>query len=416
MKLRLKLLLTCSLLLVALPLAAQSDCGPNLRCGQVPWKLPVMPILVSPTPFATSVPEIVQPTQQSGYVIEVTPSWCGTPATLAGDYKQTVANTGPASYWPMDETAGAVMTDAVGGRNGTYTGATLNGYTWAGGPAPSFDGVNDRAFAGNLNAIMNGSSFTVAFWMRVATNWAGSSTLAYFGDSTVFSLTRSGGTIILTSGTTTASASVSASGTNWIHVAAVINRPVMGGQSGRLYINGVNVASANTAPGTFSATTLFLASNGTASYHAGGIGHAAVWGRALGQSEIGLLANASPAGVATPTPNPNCTAYAVPTVPVDMSAIVDTMATLQSLPLDQVGVANPQAGFDTYAGVSTFFSYVLGLQSVNLGFLTPVVGFIFWSFFSFVAIKVAFILLPIIAGLVGVTRRIIQLVLDFLPL
>lgn len=425
MSLRLKLLLTCSLLILAqhaapLQIEAQSDCGPNLRCGQVPWQLPVMPILVSPTPFATSVPEVVQPTQQSGYVIEVTPTWCTTPAALTGDYKQQVANTGPASYWPLDETSGTVATDAVGGRNGTYTGATLNGYTWAGGPAPSFDGVNDRAFIGGLNSIMNGGSFTVAFWMRVASSWAGSATLAWFGETgNVFSLARSNGNIVLTSGGSTASASVGASGTSWVHVAAVINRPVMGGQSGRLYINGVNVASTNTAPGTFTASTLFLASNGTASYHAGGIGHAAVWARALGQGEMGLLANASPAGVATPTPHPNCIPGASPEEllgQLDMDGLNGMLTSLQNLPVNQIGVANPQAGFDMYSGTATFFSYVLGIQSVNLGIFTPIIGFIFWSFFSFVAIKVAFILLPIVAGLIGVVRRVVQLVLDFLPL
>jgi hypothetical protein len=176
------------------------------------------------------------------------------------------------------------------------------------------------------------------------------------------------------------------------------------------------VASANTAPATFTtASTLFLATNGTASYFAGGVGHAAVWGRALSAGELMTLANASPAAAPTPTPDPNCIPYAAPTAAIDVGELVDTMATLQSLPMNQVGIENPQAGFDLYSGTATFFSYVLGIQSINLGVLTPILGFTFFSFFSFVAIKVAFILLPIIASLVGVIRRIIQLVLDFLP-
>lgn len=411
----LKRLLLSSLLLAA-PAAAQSDCGLNLRCGQVPWQLPVMPVLVSPTPFATSAPQVVQPTQESGYVPIATPGYCATPATLATSYQQQVANTNPYSYWPLDETAGTVAGDAVGGRNGTYTGATLNGYTLAGGPAPSFDGVNDRVFITGMQSVMNGGSFTLAFWMRVASNWAGSGTLAWFGDTQVFSLVRSGGSIVLTSGGSTASASASGNGSNWIHVAAVINRPVMGGQSGRLYINGVNVASANTAPGQFtSATTLYLATSGTANYFAGGLGHAAVWARALGQSEIALLANASPEAVPSPTPDGSCIPFATATPPLDMSGVLDTMATLQSLPVNQVGIENPQAGFDLYSGTGTFFSYVLGIQNVNLGIFTPIIIFIFWSFFSFIGIKVAFILLPIVSGLIGVLRRVIQLVLDFLP-
>lgn len=413
-----RLLILLGSLLVALPASAQSDCGPNVRCGQVPWQLPLMPVLVSPTPLATTAPQVVQPTDQSAY-LNPTPAYCdeATPGAQSTSYRAAVASTRPTAWWPMDETSGTVMNDAIGTRNGTYSGATLNAYTLAGGGAPGFDGVNDKAYASGVLSIMNSQNFTLSLWMRVATNWSGSGTVAYFGQSgNVFSITRSGGSIVLTSGGAQASASASANGTAWVHVAAVINRAIMGGQSGRLYINGQSAATANMAPGTFTtATTLFLASSGTASYYAGGIGQVALYNRALTPDEIAILANASPSGTPSATNDARCGPPAIPTSPVDISGITDTMATLQTLPLNQVGIPNPQAGFDLYSGTATFFSYVLGIQSINLGILTPVVTFIFWGFFSFVGIKVAFILLPIIAGLVGVVRRIIQLVLDFLP-
>lgn len=404
--------------LIAAPLAAQSDCGPNVRCGQVPWALPVMPVLVSPTPLATTAPQVVQPTAESAY-INPTPGYCdqATPPAQGTTYRQAVASTRPSGYWPLDETSGSVAADASGGgRDGTYTGATLDSYTLAGGAAPGFDGVNDRVFISSLESIFNAPAFSVSLWMRVATNWAGSGTLAYFGDSTVFALTRSGSSIVLTSGSATASATASANGTDWVHVAVVISRPVMGGQSGRLYLNGQSAATANAAPGTFTtASTLYVATTGLASYFAGGIGHVAVYNRALTPSEIAILAEDAPGSAPVPTSSVLCGPSAAPTSPVDISGIADTMATLQALPVNQVGIENPQAGFDLYSGTATFFSYVLGLQSVNLGILTPVITFIFWSFFSFVGIKVAFILLPIIAALVGVIRRVVSLVLEFLP-
>jgi hypothetical protein len=413
-----RLLILLGSLAVALPVAAQSDCAANLRCGQVPWQLPVMPVLVSPTPLATTAAQVVQPTQASG-LINPTPAYCdqATPGAQSTNYRAAVASTRPTAWWPMDETAGTVMNDAAGTRSGTYTGATLNSYTLAGGAAPGFDGVNDKAYATAVQSIFNGNNFTLSLWMRVATNWSGSATVAYFGENgNVFSITRSGGSVVLTSGGAQASASASAAGTGWVHVAAVINRAVMGGQSGRLYLNGQSAATANMAPGTFTtATTLFLASSGTASYFAGGIGQVALYNRALTPAEIAILANASPSGTPSATNDARCGPAPIPTSPVDISGITNTMATLQTLPINQVGIANPQAGFDLYSGTATFFSYVLGIQSINLGILTPVVTFIFWSFFSFVGIKVAFILLPIIAALVGVIRKILGLVLDFLP-
>lgn len=428
------------LLALAAPAAAQNDCGPNLRCGQVPWQLPAMPILVSPTPFATSAVVNYPPTQPSapiaptatpggpiGTVVMVvqpaqyylpTPIFCeNAPPVLDTNYKQIVANSGPSAYWPLDETAGTAVTDATGsGLTGTYTGATLNGYTVAGGAAPSFDGVNDRAFITGLNGLMNSQQFTVSLWFRVASSWAGSGTLLYFGDSEIFSLTRSGGSVVLTSGARTASASASAAGTNWVHVAAVISRPIMGGLSGRLYLNGTGAADVNTAPWTFaSADTLFIGSNGLGSYFAGGLAHVALYNRALTASEISVLANNAPSAVYTPTPDPNCRPAQDPIGMFDISGVTNMMSTLQTIPMGEVEITNPQAGVDMYTGTASFFGYVLGIQNINLGIFTPILLFMFWSFFTFVGIKIAGLLLPIVAALVGAIRRVIQLVLDFLP-
>jgi len=60
------------------------DCGNGLPCGPIPWPLPVMPELVSPTPINRDVD--LFPTEESGLVDTPTPSptWTLIPsATLA---------------------------------------------------------------------------------------------------------------------------------------------------------------------------------------------------------------------------------------------------------------------------------------------------------------------------------------------
>jgi hypothetical protein len=327
----------------------------------------------------------------------------------------------PYGYWAMDETAGAVAIDASGNnRMGTYHGTTIGGYTVAGGPAPSFDGVNDYVSIPGMREGFNAAQFTVALWMRPPGSWSGSGTLLTFGDSqsNLFTLGRSGYNIIMLSGNSQAVGTVTTILPNpWIHVVAVVNRTMGGGQSARLYIDGKSVATANTAPGQFmTADTLYIGSNnGTASFYPGGIGHVAVWRRALRSDEITNIANAIPTVIDLITNDDPCGLSYTPPVEVDVSAISDIMATLQSVPINQIGIDNPQPGVDMYAGTATFFSYVLGLQNVNLGSFTSIIVFLFWSFFSFVGIKVAFILLPIVAALVGVVRRVVSFVLDFLP-
>ncbi len=45
---------------------AQDDCGDGLPCGRIPWDLPVLPGLPSPTPMPTIGVTLVPPTQTPG--------------------------------------------------------------------------------------------------------------------------------------------------------------------------------------------------------------------------------------------------------------------------------------------------------------------------------------------------------------
>lgn len=66
MKLKWVLLWSLLALLNAGPVAAQNDCGDGLPCGRIPWGLPVLPTLASPTPMPTIPITINPPTSTPG--------------------------------------------------------------------------------------------------------------------------------------------------------------------------------------------------------------------------------------------------------------------------------------------------------------------------------------------------------------
>lgn len=48
-------LVAIAVLIGSVPINGQNDCGNGLPCGPVPWPLPDLPILVSPSPYPTVV-------------------------------------------------------------------------------------------------------------------------------------------------------------------------------------------------------------------------------------------------------------------------------------------------------------------------------------------------------------------------
>ena len=76
------------------------------------------------------------------------------------------------ALWPLTEISGLTAFNAEGtvGRNGTYSGPTLNAITAPdGSPAPRFDGVNDFVDidTSSLNSAFDGQLFTVAALCRM---------------------------------------------------------------------------------------------------------------------------------------------------------------------------------------------------------------------------------------------------------
>lgn len=67
------------ILLIAQPVAAQGDCGHGLPCGPIPWPLPQLPVLESPTPFETAVFEATNTPEGPTPTPSVTPTPSNTP-------------------------------------------------------------------------------------------------------------------------------------------------------------------------------------------------------------------------------------------------------------------------------------------------------------------------------------------------
>ncbi len=68
------------------------------------------------------------------------------------------------------------------------------------------------------------------------------------------------------------------------------------------------------------------------------------------------------------------------------------------------------------ANAGTFFGYVRGLSAVSFGVLTPLISFALLAFGVIFALKVSTFVIPVFMVLFGFFRRIISLILDFIPL
>jgi len=132
--------------------------------------------------------------------------------------------------------------------------------------------------------------------------------------------------------------------------------------------------------------------------------------------------------VPTQTPGgPTATPTSVPAdggFDIDVSGINDQFATLQALAAatqpSVLSSGTPVNNDDQMATLTnnsgTFFGYVRGVSEMNLGGLTPIFGFVILSFVTVVGVKVITLLLPVLAVLFGLLRKVISVILDFLPL
>jgi hypothetical protein len=151
------------------------------------------------------------------------------------------------------------------------------------------------------------------------------------------------------------------------------------------------------------------------------------------QSPTPIIVTVNPAYTPPPTPIPTNTPppTVTPTPTPFMSAtpfyesdsIDDSIATIEGI-LDgtQPAIIDPDGNtFDgdvtgLYGGIETYFSYVKGVSQLNVfGQFTPLVGLFFFVIHIQLVLSALRLTVPVVGVLVGIVRKIIQIILDFIP-
>jgi len=125
----------------------------------------------------------------------------------------------------------------------------------------------------------------------------------------------------------------------------------------------------------------------------------------------------------TLTPYPTFTPLPTWTPFMDTSDLQNVIATVNSLVAatnvsindlsgTPVGMSNVT---DLTANTSTVFSYARGLADVNMGPITPLIVFIFTAFVIFLFVRLLLMLLPLLGAMSGIIRKLVELILEFIP-
>jgi hypothetical protein len=361
-----------------------------------------------------------------------TPIYCATQSMspTSVPYSTRVLALSPIAYWPLTENAGTVAIDATGnGRHGVYSGVVLGGQTFLNGDrTPSFDGVNDyvNIYTPSIGTAFNINAGSVSFWFNPNATQLASTTsyeLLMFNDSAV-----TNGVRVFKTGVAnqfffrraSQTITVTISSAQWTHIAmtwdTAQNRLIayVGGNQ-----QGSPAASPNISSFTLTSTRATLGAHntsGTLPFN-GGMSNAAFWARELSSSEVANLANLN-APSPTPTSIPGCTPFvptATATSQFDVSGVNNQISTMSAI-LNATPVPAPTAsGADPGAYAGQAFGFLLGISTVHFGVFTPLIQFAFFALFTFIGLRVAFFLIPVIAAFIGIIRKIVQVILDFIP-
>lgn len=121
----------------------------------------------------------------------------------------------------------------------------------------------------------------------------------------------------------------------------------------------------------------------------------------------------------TATPMPTATHEAPDTSSIDQ-AVSDLASMLETTPevfYDADGNEFDGTSQDSQFGedAGRFFGLLRGLTNIELGKLTPLIAFFFFSLVWTISIKSVTLVMPVLAAIFGFIRRIVQFVLDFIP-
>jgi hypothetical protein len=102
-------------------------------------------------------------------------------ASPSATYSQTVLNSNPSFFWPLNDSGSTANDASPNGLNGTYTGGTTQGVAGplTGSTATTFDGQSGNVYS--QTAVNGPQVFSVEFWFKTSTNTGGK--LVGFGGS-----------------------------------------------------------------------------------------------------------------------------------------------------------------------------------------------------------------------------------------
>lgn len=134
--------------------------------------------------------------------------------------------------------------------------------------------------------------------------------------------------------------------------------------------------------------------------------------------------NTPPGG---PTALPTATALPSPTLrptdEFDIGEIENRVATLEALvdstqvPIELNGTPFDFEGSSSEIGTNagTLFGYIRGVSGISFGILQPLISFMFFGGAFILAVKSVSLILPLVSVIFGFLRKIVELVLDFIP-
>ncbi len=94
-----------------------------------------------------------------------------------GDYGSWVRASGPAAYWPLDETSGLIAGDVMGANDGTHSANVGLGAAGAGGdgfgPAHRAAQYNGTDAYSQIPNLLGATNFTITLWVKTTNNATG---------------------------------------------------------------------------------------------------------------------------------------------------------------------------------------------------------------------------------------------------
>jgi hypothetical protein len=218
-------------------------------------------------------------------------------------YEAAVLGDGPLAYWPLNETAGLVAADLVGGNPGTYNGnVTL---AQPGVPLPAFGSSSYSVLFDGSSAYVNipegpfniSGAITALLWVNIPSTPAHFSGLMGHGDPSWRTSINPSGELGAADGSNPdATCSFSIAGTGWHMVAYTYNGNSGVANNGALYVDGAQQASNTVATAAGDNLDVWIGGSpdyGTGRLVYGNIAHAAVFAKALAASQIASLYQAA---------------------------------------------------------------------------------------------------------------------------